>query len=85
MKEGGLYTCSVTSVMSKSLPPYGLSPAKLLSPWDFPARLLEWVAIHSSKDLPDPGIEPVSPAAPALQEDSLPLRHWVSSRRFICA
>ena len=45
----------------------------------------EWVAIHSSRDLPDPGIEPVSPAAPALQEDSLPPSHWVSSRRFICA
>ena len=26
-------------------------------------------------DLPDPGIEPVSPAAPELQEDSLPLSH----------
>ena len=26
-------------------------------------------------DLPNPGIEPVSPAAPALQADSLPLRH----------
>ena len=26
-------------------------------------------------DLPDPGIEPVSPVAPALQVDSLPLSH----------
>ena len=26
-------------------------------------------------DLPDPGIEPVSPASPALLVDSLPLRH----------
>ena len=25
----------------------------------------------SSRDLPDPGIEPVSPASPALQVDSL--------------
>ena len=32
------------------------------------ARILEWVAIPSSSDLPDPGIEPGSPA---LQEDSL--------------
>ena len=30
------------------------------------ARILEWVAISSSGDLPDPGIEPESPAAPAL-------------------
>ena len=33
-------------------------------------RILEWVAISFSGDLPDPGIEPVSPA---LQVDSLPL------------
>ena len=30
------------------------------------ARILEWVAMPSSKDLPDPGIEPVSPALQAL-------------------
>ena len=29
--------------------------------------------------LPDPGIEPVSSAFPALQADSLPLSHWGSS------
>ena len=34
-----------------------------------PARVLEWVAIPSPGDLPDPGIEPGSPA---LQADSLP-------------
>ena len=33
------------------------------------ARILEWVAIPFSRDLTDPGIEPLSPA---LQEDSLP-------------
>ena len=26
------------------------------------ARMLEWVAISFSRDLPDPGIEPLSPA-----------------------
>ena len=31
------------------------------------ARILQWVTMPSSKDLPDPGIEPVSPA---LWEDS---------------
>ena len=30
------------------------------------ARILEWVAICSSGDLPHPGFEPVSPVAPAL-------------------
>ena len=29
----------------------------------------------SPGDLPDPGIEPETPAAPALQADSLPLSH----------
>ena len=32
----------------------------------FQARILEWVAISFSRDLPDPGIEPVSLALPAL-------------------
>jgi len=36
------------------------------------ARILEWVAIPFSRDLPDPGIKPVSPA---LQVDSLLLSH----------
>ena len=34
------------------------------------ARILEWVAIPSSR-IPDPGIEPVFPASSALQMDSL--------------
>ena len=29
-------------------------------------------------DLPNPGIESLSPASPALQVNSLPLSHWVS-------
>ena len=33
------------------------------------ARILEWVAIPFSRDLPDPGIEPGSPT---LQADYLP-------------
>ena len=33
------------------------------------ARTLEWVAMPYSRDLPNPGIEPRSPA---LQADSLP-------------
>ena len=37
----------------------------------FMARILEWVAISSSRDLPDPGIEPASPLSPALLADSL--------------
>ena len=37
------------------------------------ARILEWVAMPSSRILPDPGIEPMSLVSPELQADSLPL------------
>ena len=30
------------------------------------------------EDLPNPGIKPMSSAAPAFQADSLPLSHWGS-------
>ena len=37
-------------------------------------------------DLPSPGIEPTSPASPALQADSLLLSHWGSpSKGWVCA
>ena len=36
------------------------------------ARILEWVVMPSSGDLPDPRIKLVSPMSPALQEDFLP-------------
>ena len=35
------------------------------------ARILEWTAISSSGDLPDPGIELESPVSPMLQVGSL--------------
>ena len=48
--------------MSNSLQPHGLYII-------LQARILEWVAFPSPGDLPNPGIEPRSPA---LQADSLP-------------
>ena len=42
----------------------------------FQPRILEWIAMTSSKGSPNPRIKPVSllsPASPALQVDSLPL------------
>ena len=56
-----------------------------LIPWDLPGssvhgisqtRILEWAAIPSPGDLPDPGIES---KPPALQVDSLPLSHHGST------
>ena len=38
-------------------------------------RMLEWVAISSSRVLPNSGIEPTSPVSLALQADALPLSH----------
>ena len=35
--------------MSDSLQPQGLSSARLLCPWGFPKRILEWVAISSCR------------------------------------
>ena len=37
----------------------------------FQARILEWVAISSSRGPFDPGIKPASAVSPALQADSL--------------
>ena len=59
-----VYLCSLKS---NSLPPLGSSVHGIFQP-----RILEWTAIPSPGDLPDPRIEPVSPA---LQADSLPLCH----------
>ena len=41
----------------------------------FQARILQWVAISSSRGSPDPEIEPESPVSPALKANSLLLSH----------
>ena len=64
--------CAVLShlVVSDPLRPHGLQPARLLCPWGF-SRQEYWSGspCPPSRDLPNPGIEPRSPA---LQADSLP-------------
>ena len=61
------------SVISDSLQPYGLKPARLLFPWGF-SRREYWSGLPYSRgssqysDLPNTGIEPRSPT---LQADSL--------------
>ena len=45
------------------------------------ARILEWVAMPSSRDLPHPGIKPGSPS---FLVDSLPLSHQGSVRACVC-
>ena len=41
---------------------YKLEPHGILQ-----VRVLEWVAMFSSKDLPDPGIKTASPVSPGLE------------------
>ena len=64
--------CEAISVVSDSLRPCGLQPIRLLCPWGF-SRQEYWTTLPylPPGDLPDPGIEPMSP----LQADSWPLSH----------
>ena len=50
-----------------SLQPYGPTGSSVHG--SLQARILEQVAMLSSREPSDPGIEPMSPAAPALQTD----------------
>ena len=61
--------CVSCSVVSDSVQLQGLYPPGSFAHGTLQARILEWLAIPFFKDLPDPGIEPRSPA---LQAD-LPL------------
>ena len=51
--------CTVTSALSDSVRLYGLQPARLRC-GILQARILGGVAVNSSRDLPNPGIEPLS-------------------------
>ena len=65
---GFLYLCTLLlllfrhSVLSDSCNPMGCSPPGSSVHGIFQARILEWVAISFSGDLPDPGIQSVSSA-----------------------
>ena len=58
------------SVVSNSLGPHGLQPTRLLHPWNFPGMSTGvGCRFLLQGNLPNPGIEPGSPA---LQADALP-------------
>ena len=75
-----MHACYVTSVMSDLCDPMDSSPPGFSihvfsrqEYWSgFPCPL--------QGDLPDPGIEPGSPASPAMKVDSLPLSHQGNPR-----
>ena len=67
-----MYVCVYVlsySVVSDSVTLWTVAHQTALSTGILQARILEWVALPSSRDLPNPGIEPRSPS---LQVDSLP-------------
>ena len=65
-----LYAAAAATKSLQSCPtlcdPIDGSPPGSPVPGIFQARTLEWVAISSSRDLPEPGIEPMSSVALAL-------------------
>ena len=77
------YVYSVPSVVSDSLQPYGLQPARLqsclcplpLSMGFSRKELQSGLSFPPSGDLTNPGIESASLRSPALQADSLLLSH----------
>ena len=75
--------CPVASVMSNSLRPYGLWTVahQALLFMEF-SRQEYWSGLPCPplENLPDPGIEP---ASPALQADSLLLNHWRSPISYV--
>ena len=47
----------------------------------FQARILEWVTLSYSRDLPNAGIQPTSLVSPASKVNSLPLNHLGSPKK----
>ena len=57
----------VYSVVSDFFDPMDYKPTRLLCPWNFPGLVSqEWFPFPHPEYLPNPGIEPAAPAAPAL-------------------
>ena len=65
-----LYVCLVTQSCLTLCNPLDCSLPSSPLHGIFRARILEWTAISSSGDFPNPGIEPAPPEFPALQADS---------------
>ena len=73
VKDPELRACWVASVMSDSVWPYGLQPARLLCPWDSPGKNTGVGCLCSPPgDLPDPGIKFTSITSPFLYSPRCP-------------
>ena len=69
LSASSVATCFVTQSCPILCNPMDCSPPGSSAHGILQAQILEWVAISFSRDLPNPGIEPKSPA---LQADYLP-------------
>ena len=72
----GIAACKVTSVMMDSTNLWTVaapSTPDSSAHGILQARILEWIATYSSRDLPDPGTDPVSLMSPVWQAVSLQL------------
>ena len=67
--------CSVISVVLTLCDPMNHSPPGSTVHGISQARILEWVAMPSSRGSSQPRDQTTSPAPPALQAESLPLSH----------
>ena len=67
--------CLVVQLCLTLCNPLDCSPPDASVCGSLQTRILEWVAVSSSRDLPDPGTEPKSPVTSALKADPLLLSH----------
>ena len=71
--------CCLVAKSCTTLRPHGMQPARLLCPWNFPGKNTGVGQLFPSPgDLPNPGIESMSPA---LQADFSLLSHQGSSNK----
>ena len=90
-KQGSQEQFNVRLYVSHSVipsQPKGCSPQGSSVYGIFQARILEWVAVSSSRGSSRPRVEPASPVSLALQVDSLPtcceVENWFSTETWSC-
>jgi len=78
----GMHVHSIARLCATLCNPMNCNPPDSFVYGIFQSRILDWVAMSSSRDLPDPGIKPESSESPALHTDLLQtLSHQESPRK----
>ena len=74
--DGSLPDSSVHGILQARIEgSHSLLPEKAMAPHSSSTLAAAVAAFPTPEDLPKPGIQPVSPASPVLQADSLPGSH----------